>query len=476
MEETKKVFISYSWVVQERVIELSERLIANGIDVILDVYDLGNGNDKYAFMEQSVNNPDVDHVLIICDKTYSEKANSRTGGVGDETIIITPEIYGNTKQDKFIPVIFEKDEDGNAYCPNYIKSRIYIDLTNENTYEAEYEKLLRDIYKKPLYRKPALGKMPGWLENDDVNLSSIRDIIKQIRGFSGDNNTKSEFLLRKAEDEFISVGRQYVVPKTGDLNEHLISMIDKCKTYRDAYVDFCEALIYSGFMVSDTISKLFERLYNDLRNPSEQISYDSYDYELQNFIIWELYITTVAILLHYERFREIHGILTHTYFIRRDYSNNYVYATNYFDFQSPFSIIETQCKPKSENPNLYTLAGDILIRRERKPILTKQTISNADIVLYQIGTLLPNNNSSNRNYWFPRTYIYHEYQQPLWQKLKSKAYCIKIAPLFGVSTVEELKETIKNSTVDHSMKYNSVWDCAPSILTSINFEEIGTLN
>ena len=38
--EIKKVFISYSWKVQEKVIELANRLIANGIDVLIDVYDL----------------------------------------------------------------------------------------------------------------------------------------------------------------------------------------------------------------------------------------------------------------------------------------------------------------------------------------------------------------------------------------------------------------------------------------------------
>ena len=101
--ETKKVFISYSWKVQEKVIELAERLISNGIDVILDVYDLKEGQDKYAFMEQSVNDPSVDKVLIICDRSYMEKANDRSGGVGDETVIISPEIYGQMKQEKFIP-------------------------------------------------------------------------------------------------------------------------------------------------------------------------------------------------------------------------------------------------------------------------------------------------------------------------------------------------------------------------------------
>lgn len=58
-ESTKKVFISYSWAVQERVIEMAELLIANGIDVILDLYDLKEGQDKYAFKEQSVDDPSV---------------------------------------------------------------------------------------------------------------------------------------------------------------------------------------------------------------------------------------------------------------------------------------------------------------------------------------------------------------------------------------------------------------------------------
>lgn len=232
-ENAKKVFISYSWAVQEKVIELAERLLANGIEVILDVYDLKDGNDKYAFMEQSVNDPTVDHVLIVCDKTYTDKANNRTGGVGDETVIITPEIYGNTTQEKFIPIIVEKDEDGKAYCPNYIKSRIYVDLSNEITYESEYEKLLRDIYNKPKFRKPALGKKPEWLENENVDLSAIRDLIKQVRGYTGSNQIKADFLLRKATDEFVVAVKQYVVPQGKPLDEAFLMVIDQEKGFRD---------------------------------------------------------------------------------------------------------------------------------------------------------------------------------------------------------------------------------------------------
>ena len=55
-ESTKKIFISYSWTVQDRVIELAERLIANGVDVVLDVYDLKEGQDKYKLRT----NPEVE--------------------------------------------------------------------------------------------------------------------------------------------------------------------------------------------------------------------------------------------------------------------------------------------------------------------------------------------------------------------------------------------------------------------------------
>ena len=114
-ENPRKVFISYSWAVQARVVELAERLIANGIDVILDVWDLKPGHDKYAFMEQSVNDPSVNKVLIICDKTYTAKADARQGGVGDETVIISPEIYGRMNQEKFIPIAFEVDDLGHFF-------------------------------------------------------------------------------------------------------------------------------------------------------------------------------------------------------------------------------------------------------------------------------------------------------------------------------------------------------------------------
>ena len=163
MNKVYKVFTSYAWTNpahELKVTELCERLMGDGIEVIFDKWDLKPGNDKYLFMEQCVNDTNIDKVLLICNKTYKEKADARTGGVGDETTIISQEVYSNNNQEKFIPIIFEKDDNDDAYVPTYVKSRIYIDLSNDDVYEDGYEQLVRNIYEEPLNKKPARGKRP----------------------------------------------------------------------------------------------------------------------------------------------------------------------------------------------------------------------------------------------------------------------------------------------------------------------------
>ena len=144
-EKGRKVFISYSWTPESNkrwVEQLVHRLEMDGVQVIIDFKNLKLGHDKYAFMERMVNDGTIKKVLIICNKTYKEKADCRIGGVGDESAIITSQIYGNVKQEKFIPVVNEYDEEGNPFLPHYLASRMYADLTD---FEKGYQELLSDI-------------------------------------------------------------------------------------------------------------------------------------------------------------------------------------------------------------------------------------------------------------------------------------------------------------------------------------------
>ena len=78
--ENPRIFISYSWSSPEqeqRVLDIATELVECGIDVVLDKWNLKEGDDADAFMEQMVSDPSIEKVLIVCDKMYSEKSDKR---------------------------------------------------------------------------------------------------------------------------------------------------------------------------------------------------------------------------------------------------------------------------------------------------------------------------------------------------------------------------------------------------------------
>jgi hypothetical protein len=166
--EAIKVFLSYSWTStshRDFVLTLAERLMEDGVHVILDIWDLNEGDDKYAFMEKMVTDETISRVLIISDKKYAEKADKKKGGVGTESQIISSEVYAKAKQSKFIPIVAEF-EAGVPCLPAFLKSRIFIDLSDQEKYYSEYEKIVRHIYDKPLHKKPNLGTAPLYIIED----------------------------------------------------------------------------------------------------------------------------------------------------------------------------------------------------------------------------------------------------------------------------------------------------------------------
>lgn len=481
MEKIPKVFISYSWTTpqhEEKVLALAARLMSHGVDVVLDKWDLKEGQDKYVFMEQAVTNPDIDRVLLICDRVYAEKADKRAGGVGDETTIISAELYGKASQEKFIPVIFEVDEDGKPYCPAYAKSRIYIDLsTEDDRYESEYEKLLRNIHQKPIYKKPALGSRPEWIENESVDLSPIRDLIRQIKGYTGNNKAKEESLLRRFMDVYLIGLKSYVIKERPITGEKVVNKIAELKPIRDLYIDFLETLIMTDLSIADVVTNFLENTYNSILDATETgNSCSQYDFEYYQFFIWEVFICTIAYLFHYEKFREIHDILCHTYFLRDSFFEGAnITSKNFTQFRHYFQSIENDYKPKSKEPNLFTYTGKLLVEREKKPVITRETLTNADVMLCQLSYIF-DCKRDNGFYWFPTSYIYGTSLYTQWIKLKSKKYCLKILPLFGVKSIDDLKEIIRNHPIERDMRYNGSFESAPGILSSIRLEDIGSLN
>ena len=53
-DKIPKIFISYSWSRDALVLDLANRLVSHGVDVVLDKWDLKEGNDKYEFENHKI--------------------------------------------------------------------------------------------------------------------------------------------------------------------------------------------------------------------------------------------------------------------------------------------------------------------------------------------------------------------------------------------------------------------------------------
>ena len=71
-----KVFISYSWSSEEHcewVADLGTRLMADGVEVVLDQWALKHGQDVNSFMEQMVVDPTINWVLLFPMRSTQRK-------------------------------------------------------------------------------------------------------------------------------------------------------------------------------------------------------------------------------------------------------------------------------------------------------------------------------------------------------------------------------------------------------------------
>ncbi len=177
MADNPKVFISYSHDSPEHkqwVSELAALLRRNGVDAILDQWDLGLGDDVTRFMERGI--VDADRVLVICTDKYVSKANADEGGVGYERMIVNAELVQNLGTDKFIPIIRQASD--KKKTPTFLGTRVYADFRKDSQFDTECEKLIRELHEMPIIEKPPLGKSPFPSAELDPQLIEIPEEVK----------------------------------------------------------------------------------------------------------------------------------------------------------------------------------------------------------------------------------------------------------------------------------------------------------
>jgi hypothetical protein len=475
-----KVFISYSWSSTEHVewvLELAKKLVTDGVDVVIDRWDLKPGQDKYHFMESMVKDEAITKVLVICDKAYAHKADDRAGGVGTETQIISREVYDKVSQEKFLPIIKEKEETGKPFIPVFLQSRIYIDLSNPQTFYENYEELLRNIYNAPLYTKPPLGEPPAFITTQDKSplrtthrLQSFKDAVLRNQGFA---TGLAEDYLKALINSFADFELNQKPNEPFD--ETVWTSIEEFKPCRDEFIDF---MFFISKYCSDI--RLFEATQNFFSETLQFVKPDnSYDRKRDNykFIVYELFLYMLATLIKHERFTESNIFLQRFYFYR-DEADSYRSERNLFDFTTfrrhVYSLEED--RKRRLNLNQYHLTATLVHQRADNDNIIFADLAEADYILFLRSLLSP---IKDDWMWYPYTFVFvhRSGTMPLFLKATSKAFFQKLKLLLGVDSKAQLIERFNKLAASNTFReMRFIWGGeAETHRTCMNLDKLDTV-
>lgn len=456
-----KVFISYSWsspIHEQWVLDLAERLSGDGIRVVLDKWDLKEGQDKHVFMEQMVNDEKIKKVLVICDQVYQLKADDRKGGVGTETQLISKEVYENINQEKFIPIVKEYVDD-KPCIPHHMSSRIYIDLSRYEVFEENYQKLIRNLYDKPLLKRPPLGIPPAYVSDEaQITLRTshrvleIKDaLVKDKKSANGLISDYLDVFVESLEDYRLSGG------STADFDESVMSMIDKMISLRDNFVDFVQTVFkYQESVDLDKFHHFFEQLITFSYRPESVQSWTDVDYDQYKFFTYELLLYFFATLFSLRKYESV-GYFCHEQYFSRNLTNGQFVPVGISIFNQHVRSLDI-IRNSRLKLNRVCLTADLLKARALRKDISFEDIKQVDLILYYITEL------QNSGYgWFPRTSVYNSRGGAieLFDKMISRSHFEKIRKIFDVQDINKLRDIIEGYILrnkDNPRRYSGLWD------------------
>jgi hypothetical protein len=468
--------LSYSWTDPEheaRVVELAERLTGDGVDVVFDKWDLREGQDKYSFMERSVRDPDIDRVLILSDRVYAEKADGRAGGVGTETQIISPEVYADVDQKKVVAVVMERDADGREYLPTFLRGRIYIDLSDPVRYEAEYEKLIRNIHGKPLYERPPRGRKPAYLEETSGAPNRVRQTFQAYRHAVLSGKTYSDALLEDFMDEFVSAfaAERLAVqgwprPNEQEAYDEATASIDRFLPRRNEWVEMLRFVARYAPTESATgiIRKGLGRLLAVREDVGGSVGRRDQDDDNLAFLLRELMLYTVAILVQYDRLEFLDALLGEPFFLPgadrrplRDFTAFDVFAQTF------------------ENRRGRRSSADADLHQARATVegIPFEAIMEADLLLAARAAV-----TDVAQNWYPKTLVFAESRPgpfPLFARGQAPREQPRLAKALGVETLAQVRDGITAAAQQRNLPLVSgLGDSARRYLAALGLAEPGS--
>jgi hypothetical protein len=181
-----RVFIAYAQGSAEhngKVQSLAAKLRDDGVEAHGDFYEPNPSEGWPNWMKNQIQ--DADHVLVVCDKAYKEKLESKDTSKGKGTkwegAIITQAIYDAGSQNrKFIAVFFDAGDE--KFVPSFLRPWTFYNVNNPKEYENLFAVLTDQVVPPPSVgplKKLSLTR-PAPLEHKNESRELPREISVQI--------------------------------------------------------------------------------------------------------------------------------------------------------------------------------------------------------------------------------------------------------------------------------------------------------
>lgn len=306
---------------------IADRLMTEGgVDVVIDDYDLKEGQDVNVFMERLKHDESLHFCLILSDSAYARKANERKKGVGTEAQIISKEIYDSVDQTRFVPVVMENDDQGKPCLPTFLQSRKFIDFSSPEKRNQNWERLVRLLHGKPARVKPAVGFAPTFLdEKVGFHFVATRIAIAALRVGLMEGKPGIAILRDDVLDSFASEIAEAINQVTAndlsseDTIQRWESLLRLQVPARDLLVDWMlvEAKIDAERAVVKCITPLLERAFT-LPARLDGISSDHVVDDTMACLTYELTLYAVACLTEVDGVSALKRLLEHPFPKRRE--------------------------------------------------------------------------------------------------------------------------------------------------------------
>jgi len=447
-----KVFISYSWTSQKHqkwVVELAERLSSDGVFVKLDKWDLKEGQDKYAYMEQMVLDPEVKRVLAICDMAYQEKANARKGGVGTESLIISKEIYEKADQEKFIPIVKEFDSDGKPCVPVFFGGRIHIDLSTNEKFFENYGQLIRNIFERPELKRPPIGTPPGYiLDPDPVQLKTSHK-LDRLKAAVFDQKPYAKSLAQDYVRTFVDAFEDFRIKNDrtpGEpFDEKVLQSITAFLPYRDDFVEFVSFICdhFEDRMIVDPLIHVFEQTLPYQECPASIRSFNSLDYDNYKFINYELFLYCLATLVRAGRNEAAAELMEARFHTVRRLGGDEIQEVTIFEFCHPIDSLD-QGRAQRLREGWYSFTATIIRERANRRDIRFRQLQQAEAIVFIRSCI---ETEPRVGHWTPRTLVFSDNRTPfeIFSRATGPRGLETIQKLFRVKTLVEFLRRLEEA-------------------------------